>query len=36
MEAAKDAIIIQTDGLTLENVVNHVLDLARVRGLTSN
>ena len=36
MEAAKDAIIIQTDGLTLENVVNHILDLARVRGLTSN
>ena len=36
MEAAKDAIVIQTDGLTLENVVNHVLDLARVRGLTSD
>lgn len=36
MEAAKDAIIIHTDGFSLENVVNQVLELARGRGLTSD
>ena len=36
MEAAKDAIIIRTDGLSLENVVKQVLELARGRGLTSD
>jgi len=33
MEAAKDAIIINTDGLSLESVVEQVLGLAHDRGL---
>ena len=36
MEAAKDAIIINTDGLSLEKVVEQVLGLAHDRGLTSD
>ncbi len=33
MEAAKDAVIINTDGLSLESVVEQVLGLAHDRGL---
>ncbi len=36
MEAAKDAITINTDGLSLEKVVEQVLGLAHDRGLTSD
>ena len=36
MAAAVDAIIINTDGLSLENVVKQVLEVACDRGLVSN
>ncbi len=36
MAAAMDAIIINTDGLSLENVVKQVLEFACDRGLVSN
>ncbi len=35
MEAARDAIIINTDGLSLENVVKQILEFACDRGLMS-
>ncbi|MDG1992203.1 MAG: (d)CMP kinase [Pirellulales bacterium] len=35
MEAARDAIIIKTDGLSLENVVKQILEFACDRGLMS-
>jgi len=35
MRAADDAVVIETDGLTLEQVVEQILELARGRGLTS-
>jgi len=35
MQAAADAVLVETDGLTLEEVVERILALARERGLTA-